>query len=142
MALTIDGEQKKTYKGKNFDKSKATSHCCGEKGHYGPECGQKGQSAENLLMSRVTNGEFYDSNHVAFHFQQQHSLEMSESSRIPSSWILLDNQSTVGVFHNEDLLDNIRDRDSFMAIHCNAGITSTNLVVDLPGCGEVWYNPN
>ena len=143
-ALTTDGEQKNAYKGKNFDKAKVTCHRCGEKGHYAPECDQKRQTAENLLMSGVADGEFDEGNHVAFQFQQQHSysLEMSENSRIPSSWILLDNQSTVDVFHNEDLLDNIRDGDGFMAIHCNAGITSTNLVGDLPGYGEVWYNPN
>jgi hypothetical protein len=29
-----------------------------------------------------------------------------------------------------------------MDIHCNAGVTSTNLVGGLPGYGEVWYNPN
>jgi hypothetical protein len=29
-----------------------------------------------------------------------------------------------------------------MDIHCNAGVTSTNLVGDLPGYGEVWFNPN
>ena len=28
-----------------------------------------------------------------------------------------------------------------MDIHCNAGITSTNMVGDLKGFGEVWYNP-
>jgi hypothetical protein len=89
-------------------------------------------------MSGVANGKFDDSNHVAFQFQQQHSFEMSESRQIPSSWILLDNQSTVDGFHN----DNIRDREGFVAIHCNAGITSKNLVGNLPGYGEVWYNPN
>jgi hypothetical protein len=29
-----------------------------------------------------------------------------------------------------------------MDIHCNAGVTSTNLVGDLPGYGKVWFNPN
>ena len=29
-----------------------------------------------------------------------------------------------------------------MAIHCNAGVTTTNLVGDLPGFGMVWYHPN
>jgi hypothetical protein len=29
-----------------------------------------------------------------------------------------------------------------MDIHCNAGVTSTNLVGDLPGYGTVWYHPN
>jgi hypothetical protein len=48
----------------------------------------------------------------------------------------------VDVFHNEDLLDNICDGDGLMAVHCNAGITCTNLVGDLLSYGEVWYNPN
>jgi hypothetical protein len=29
-----------------------------------------------------------------------------------------------------------------MDIHCNAGVTSTNLIGDLPGYGKVWYHPN
>ncbi len=29
-----------------------------------------------------------------------------------------------------------------MEIHCNAGVTSTDLIGDLPGYGEVWYHPN
>lgn len=29
-----------------------------------------------------------------------------------------------------------------MDIHCNAGVTSTNLIGDLPGYGTVWYHPN
>jgi hypothetical protein len=29
-----------------------------------------------------------------------------------------------------------------MNIHCNAGVTSTSLVGDLPGYGEVWYHEN
>jgi hypothetical protein len=57
-------------------------------------------------------------------------------------WILLNNQSTVNVFHNEDLLDNIRRGDGSMDIHCNAGVTSTSLVGDLLGYGEVWFNPS
>ena len=29
-----------------------------------------------------------------------------------------------------------------MDIHCNAGVTSTNMVGDLHGYGTVWYHPN
>jgi hypothetical protein len=29
-----------------------------------------------------------------------------------------------------------------MDIHCNAGVTSTDLIGDLPGYGPVWYHPN
>jgi hypothetical protein len=28
-----------------------------------------------------------------------------------------------------------------MDIHCNAGVTSTNLIGDYPGYGTVWYHP-
>jgi hypothetical protein len=69
MALTTNGEQKTTYKGKNFDKSKVTCHRCGEKGHYAPECDKKQQTGENLLMSGVADGEFDDGNHVLFQFK-------------------------------------------------------------------------
>ena len=55
---------------------------------------------------------------------------------------LLDNQSTVDVFHNAGLLRNIREGDTHMDIHCNAGVTRTNMVGDLPGYGTVWYHPN
>jgi hypothetical protein len=65
--------------------------------------------------------------------------------RIPKTWILLDIQSTVDVFHNEALLKRIRisKKGQHMDhIHCNAGVTSTNLVGDLLGYGTVWYHPN
>jgi hypothetical protein len=58
----------------------------------------------------------------------------------------MDNQSTVdvfyNVFYNKKLLTIIRKAKTHMDIHCNAGITSTNLIGDLPGYGEVWYHPN
>ena len=139
-ALTTDGTKKSGYQGKNFDKSKVTCHRCGKKGHYAPECDQAREQArqtgEQLLMDGANHGEFDQGDNLGFQFQQ------GDGNRIPKSWILLDNQSTVDVFHNADLLTNIRQGDGYMDIHCNAGMTSTNLVGDLPGYGEVWYNPN
>jgi hypothetical protein len=70
------------------------------------------------------------------------TLNAGLASRIPKTWILLDNQSTVDVFHSPDLLKRIRlSDDGHMDIHCNAGVTSTNLVGDLPGYGTVWFHP-
>ena len=39
-------------------------------------------------------------------------------------------------------MTNIRKHSSTMKIHCNAGVTSTNLIGDLRGYGTVWYHPN
>jgi hypothetical protein len=64
------------------------------------------------------------------------------SGAVPKAWILLDNQSTVDVFYNKELLKNIRKSHTHMDIHCNAGVTSIDIIGDLPGHGQVWYHPN
>ncbi|KAL7502114.1 hypothetical protein ACHAXN_000460, partial [Cyclotella atomus] len=43
---------------------------------------------------------------------------------IPSTWILLDSQSTIDVFSNGNLLTNIHSTTTTMHIKCNAGSKS------------------
>ena len=70
-------------------------------------------------------------------------VENVQRNRLPQDWILLDNQSTVNVFSNRSLLRNIRETTREMVIRCNAGVTRTRMIGDLPGfAGEVWYNPD
>jgi hypothetical protein len=68
--------------------------------------------------------------------------EPTPGSTVPKAWILLDNQSTVDVFYNKDLLVNVRKSDMHMDIHCNVGVTSTDQIGDLTGYGTMWYHPN
>ena len=70
------------------------------------------------------------------------SLQLGEDGKVPATWILLDNQSTVDIFQNGLLLKNIRESRTSMRIHCNAGVTTTKQIGDLPGYGVVWYHPN
>jgi hypothetical protein len=67
-------------------------------------------------------------------------MKQSKGGCIDPNWILLDNQSTVDVFYNRRLLKDIREVDTWIDIHCNAGVTSTNLQGELPGYGTVWYH--
>jgi hypothetical protein len=153
--FATNGKQKNNYKGKNYNKSKVTCHRCGKNGHYAPEWdkeqqNQERQTGKQMLMARVENGDFDDANNIAWHFHQHNAyaiphanvtLKTSKNGRVPKAWMLLNNQLTVDVFCNDGLLQNIRCGDGFMDIHCNAGVTSTDLIGNLPGYGEVWYNP-
>ncbi len=89
------------------------------------------------------SGEFDHIEHFQF---LQHgtgtTFQVGEDKHIPKTWMLLDNQLTVDVFHNADLLKNILESSTIMDIDCNAGVTSTNMVGDLMGYGTVRYHPN
>jgi hypothetical protein len=133
------------------------------RGHYATECGVQEKKAdkepEATLVtttatatattdsaSDVNHTHFDDADHVHFQFllhADYRSVVLNQGSvTVPKAWILLDNQSTVDVFYNKDLLLNLRKSRKPMDIHCNAGVTSTDLIGDLPGYGQVWYHPN
>jgi hypothetical protein len=126
---------------------------CGKLGHYSSDCPKpRKQTGEQLLTAGIESGEFHGNDNFAF-VNDGNGLSSNSRSdgvtlnggqgRIPNTWILLDNQSTVDVFHNALLLKQIRaSNNGHMDIHCNAGVTSTNLVGNLPGYGTVWCHPN
>ena len=134
-------------------KRNVTCHKCGVKGHYATDCPELAaeraagvsatQTGTTLLMAGIAEGEFDDDNKTSFTFVNHGvTCQVGTDGRVPKSWILLDNQSTVDVFYNADLLTNIRAGTGSMTIHCNAGVTTTDLIGELSGYGTVWYHPD
>jgi hypothetical protein len=129
---------------------------CGKKGHYASSCAEERQeSGVQSLMLGTETEDYPDDELLGFKFFQQGTkseganegpdmlkgaIHHQGGTPISRSWILLDNQSTVDVFCNGGLLENIRKVNKTMNIKCNAGVTRTSWVGDLPGYGEVWYN--
>ena len=70
----------------------------------------------------------------AFGFHQSSNL-------IPSSWILLDSQSTVSVFKNKRLLHDIRDSPTTLRVHTNGGTQLSHQIGTVKNFGDVWFNP-
>ncbi len=60
-----------------------------------------------------------------------------QMDKLPQESVLLDNPSTVDVFSNPRLLRNIRVTPRTMTINCNAGVTHTNMIGEMPGYPSV-----
>lgn len=55
--------------------------------------------------------------------------------------ILLDNQSTVSIFSNKNLVNNIRPSTmGTLLLHTNGGVLKANMEATVPDFGCVWYN--
>ena len=97
-------------------KRNVTCHKCGVKGHYATDCPELAaeraagfsatQTGTTLLMAGIAEGEFDDDSKTSFTFVNHGvTCQVGTDGRVPKSWILLDNQSTVDVFYNVYYLD-------------------------------------
>jgi len=83
-----------------------------------------------------------DNDYEGFAFLQNDVMcSLQDKAGIPTSWILLDSQSTVDLFSNKKLLTNIRDSKRTLTLYCNAGKAIITQKGDLKGYGSVWYYP-
>lgn len=148
----------------SFAQLEGKCYCCGKAGHKSPSCRDKGKPKEEWAINKVqshaqakassdassvtqpsVNNNTPPSSmsssvtgwagaHIELQFQQFNANQMRD-------WILLDNQSSVSVFCNRHLVENIRNsNEGDMHLSTNGGILVTNQKADLPQWGEVWFN--
>lgn len=69
------------------------------------------------------------------------TLNHDEDRKVPASWILLDNESTVNIFRNRAFLTNIHTVTETLRVYGTGGFVDVHQKGTLPGFGLVWYSP-
>jgi Reverse transcriptase (RNA-dependent DNA polymerase) len=118
-----------------------TCFACTNKGHYAPECPKAtATGTQHLQVNTPTSNASPPRTHDTDLSYGYTFTQPPES--IPRTWILLDSQSTVCVFNNSNLLQNIRKSPHPLRVATNGGTQISTLIGDLKNFGTVWYNPN
>ena len=60
---------------------------------------------------------------------------------ISKELILSDNQSTIDVFSNKNILQNPQSSEKSVNICSTAGVSNKDMIGELPGYGTAWYYP-
>jgi hypothetical protein len=145
-----------------FAQVEGRCYCCGKQGHLSPQCKDKNKPREEWFINqdqkikasllqasqsknkvkksttpRDTYKEPTQSESVGWgglhhHIHQQDNMK---------KWILLDNESTVTIFCNPDLVEDIQDmKNKSLDLVTNAGILRMTQKATIPGWGRAWYN--
>ena len=143
------------------DKSDIKCYACGEMGHYSTykECplfGKKVTKGASFLLDDYDYDDTFSDEDYGFSFTTYgssmttitadfrttpgHVLNNINKGRLPDTWLLLDNQSTVNIFWTTMFLVNVRTTTKKLNLQTNAGAAIINEIGELPGFGTVWVH--
>ena len=95
-------------------------------------------SEYSFMSNGLVENNSYDSSN------DEHAVYKKDlrTKQIPSTWILLDSQSTVSVFKSTRFVKNIRTSNRTLRLHTNGGIQTSTKMATVNNFGDVWFNPN
>ena len=99
------------------------------------------QSQGQARSGTDTNGTVVQTNDKHANATSNHMSFSALQSSISPEWLLLDNQSTVDIIHNKNILENIHTASTPITISSHAGHRTLHQQALLPGYGLVWYDP-
>jgi hypothetical protein len=128
------------------DKKKDGVNCyhCDEAGHVRNHCPQLVKALQYFMKTGKSFDQLKDEI-VVLSFKGLEEFIMAESSARPFTKddLLLDNQASISVICNPDLVYDIREADSGIVIEgVGKGKLKTTLIANLPGIGVVYFNPD
>jgi hypothetical protein len=147
-----------------------TCYCCGKIEHLSPECPHKNTiKKENWHINKAMQY-YQEANQVNDHQEEQQeegdnksykSTTSKASSQIGWSGLIveqslynddrdanhrlknritLDNGSTLSLFSNPDLVQDIQTSSKTLSLATNAGVKQSNCEANMPGFGKVYYD--
>lgn len=122
--------QRKEKKGKNC-------FFCEKEGHFKNDCPLLKKAAKELAKKK--KGKHDDG--TAYMHQVMETVATTGTTKLKTGDVLLDNQSSVHLFKDKNLLTNIRKAPASMRVYGVGGSLDANLIGDLEGIGQVYYHP-
>jgi hypothetical protein len=138
-----------------------TCYCCGKRGHLSPDCPEKNTrkkedwavKAEHHMHAEGENNVQEDNESIPENesvrsncstrvrwsglLTTKQSLYKDEAQNKLKNCITLDNGSTLSLFSNPKLVEDIRTTETTVALATNAGVKQSNQEVIVPGFGKV-----
>jgi hypothetical protein len=114
---------------------------CNKKGHYASDCPEPNNQEVQLLQISDEQPDYTSAFTFAQLSTRYFTFGQNQRNLISDTWILLDSQSTVLVFKNQKLVQNIRDSPSPLKVHTNGGSQVSHHVTTVRNFGTVWFNP-
>ena len=155
-------EDGKVKKESSFAQAKKdmTCYCCGKKGHIVPDCPEKDtrkredwavkkgavhtqdktEKSDESEKTKEVNEKKVGWSAFQISLMNEEDEDKKTNNRRLKNSIILDNGSTLSIFANSDMVNNIRKSDTILQLATNAGTRESNQIADVPDYGTVWYD--